>query len=121
MCLDPSNAYQVQNLLQISRQAQLLGGDPEVFDPSKVRRCSGLWSGTITQEWKLDEDAAYDEAGAHNTRRTRLRRTQKWQIMPHVIGDPCDDCPSRMFERPGAALHQWTISTSRISATARIR
>jgi hypothetical protein len=97
-CLDPNNAYQVQNLLQVSRQAQLLGGDPGVFDPSAVRRCAGLWSGTITQEWKLDEDAAYDVGSAHYTRRTRLRRTQTWEIIPHVIGDPCDACASRMFE-----------------------
>jgi hypothetical protein len=105
-CLDVKNTYQVQKLVQTARQAQLLGGDPEVFDPSKVRRCSGLWSGTITHEWKYDEDADYDEAGAHKTRRTRLHRTQKWQIMPHVIGDPCVDCPSRMFEAT------WTGSAS---------
>jgi len=97
-CLDPSNAYRVQNLLQVARQAQLLGGDPEIFDPSKVRRCAGLWSGTITQEWTLEEDAAYDSGDTHYTRRTRLRRAQQWEIIPHVIGDPCVDCPSRMFE-----------------------
>ena len=104
-CLDPSNAYEVGNLLQIARQAQLLGGDPEVFDPSKVRRCSGLWSGTIAHEWRYDEDADWNDAG-HSTRRTRLVRTQKWQVMPHVIGDPCVDCPSRMFEAT------WTGSAS---------
>jgi hypothetical protein len=105
-CLDPNNAYQLGNLLQIARQAQLLGGDPEVFDLSKVRRCSGMWSGTITHEWTYDEDGEFYEAGAQNTRRTRLRRTQKWQIMPQLIGDPCVDCPSRMF----AAT--WTGSAS---------
>jgi hypothetical protein len=105
-CLDPSNAYQVQNLLQIARQAQLLGGDPEVFDLSKVRRCSGLWSGTITYERKYEEDSDFVQAGAHETRQTRRIETQKWQIMPHVIGDPCDYCPSPIFEAT------WTGSAS---------
>jgi|GEM_PF-6781654 len=97
-CLDPSNAYQVGNLLQIARQAQLLGGDPEVFDPSKVRRCSGLWSGTITHEWRYDEDGDFEEAGAHVTRRTRLRRTQTWEVLPNVLSEPCEGCQSRMFQ-----------------------
>jgi hypothetical protein len=44
-CFDPTNAYQVEQVTQMARQAQLLGGDPDVFDPSKLRRCSGLWSG----------------------------------------------------------------------------
>jgi hypothetical protein len=101
-CLDPNDAYRVQNLLQISRQAQLLGGDPEVFDPSTVRRCSGLWSGTVRQEWSLDEDADFDDAG-HHTRRTRLRRTQTWRIVPHVIGASCESCPSRMFDATWSA------------------
>ncbi|HXJ33812.1 MAG TPA: hypothetical protein VMS22_07190 [Candidatus Eisenbacteria bacterium] len=106
-CLDYGNTYQVQKVVQMARQAQLLGGDPEVFDPSKVRRCSGLWSGTVTQEWAYDVDADYYEAGAHVTWRTRLRRTQTWQIMPHVIGDPpCVDCLSRVFETT------WTGSAS---------
>jgi hypothetical protein len=97
-CLDPSNAYQVQNLLEIARQAQLLGGDPEVFDPSKVRRCSGLWSGTITYERRYDEDGDFEEAGAHVTRQTRLLERQTWQISPNLAGDPCDYCQSRMFD-----------------------
>jgi hypothetical protein len=105
-CLDPSNAYQLGNLLQIARQAQLLGGDPEVFDLSKVRRCSGLWSGTITHEWTYDEDGDFYEAGAQVTRQTRLRRTQTWQILPNVIAEPCDGCQSRMFEAT------WTGSAS---------
>jgi hypothetical protein len=105
-CLNPSNTYQVQNLMQIVRQAQLLGGDPEVFDPSKVRRCSGLWSGIVTHEWTYDEDADVYEAGAQVTRRQRLRRTQKWQVMPHVIEDGCVDCQSRMYETT------WTGSAS---------
>src|SRR5262249_43818672 len=54
-CLDVKNTYQVQKLVQTARQAQLVGGDPEVFDPSKVRRCSGLWNGTITYEFTYDE------------------------------------------------------------------
>lgn len=105
-CFDPRNAYQLQNLLQLSRQAQLLGGDPEAFDPAAVRRCAGLWSGTITHEWSYDEDGDFEEAGAHVTRRTRLRRTQAWKILPEVVGEPCEGCQSRMF----AAT--WTGSAS---------
>ncbi len=96
-CLDPSNAYQVKNVLQIARQAQLLGGDPEIFDPGTVRRCSGLWSGTITYEWTLEEDASFPVGAAAFTRSTRLRNAQEWRIEPNVIGDPCEGCPFRMY------------------------
>lgn len=102
-CLDPRNAHQVQNVLQTARQAQLLGGDPEVFDPSRVRRCSGRWSGTVTHEWTLDEDADYHDDG-HRTRRTRLRRKQRWQILSEVIGPPCDGCASQMYHATWTAF-----------------
>jgi len=106
-CLDYGNAYQIQQVVQIARQAQLLGGDPEVFNASKVRRCSGLWTGTITQERRYERDADYDYGGAHVTWRTQRITTQTWQVMPHVIGDPpCVDCASRMFET------SWTGSES---------
>jgi hypothetical protein len=103
-CLNPNDAHQVQNLLQIARQAELLGGDPEAFDLSQVRRCSGLWSGTITHEWKYDEDGDFEYGGAHETRQTRLLRTQRWEIKPHVIGDPCVGCSSQMFEATWTGL-----------------
>ncbi len=107
-CLDVKNTYQVQKLVQTARQAQLLGGDPEVFDPSKVRRCSGLWSGTITYEFKYDEDGDFQYGGAHETRRTRHREAQEWQIIPHVIAEvPCEQCQSRIFEAT------WSGSASR--------
>jgi hypothetical protein len=106
-CLDPSNAYQLGNLLQIARQAELLGGDPEKFDLSKVRHCSGLWSGTITYERTYDEDADYQQGATHEMRQTRLHEIQKWQIMPQVIGDgSCAYCTTPMF----AAT--WTGSAS---------
>jgi hypothetical protein len=92
-CLNPNDAYQVQNLLQIARQAQLLGGDPEAFDLSTVRHCSGLWSGTITYEWTLDADAV---SGA-DTLRNRQRTKEQWQIVPEVIGAPCEGCQGRMY------------------------
>jgi hypothetical protein len=114
-CLDVTNAYQVQKLVQTARQAQLLGGDPEVFDPSKVRRCSGLWSGTITYEFKYDEDGDFQYGGAHETRRTRHREAQEWQIKPHVIADLtylCEHCQSsRIFEAT------WSGSASRDDRT----
>ena len=107
-CLDVKNTYQVQKLVQTARQAQLLGGDPEVFDPSKVRRCSGLWSGTITYEFKYDEDGDFPWGGAHETRRTRHREAQEWHIIPHVIAElPCEQCQSRIFEAT------WSGSESR--------
>src|SRR5206468_3756512 len=83
-CLDVKNAYQIQTLNQMARQAQLLGGDPDVFDPSKVRRCSGLWSGTITYEFKYEEDGDFPYGGAQETVRIRHREAQEWKILPHV-------------------------------------
>jgi len=107
-CLDMTNAYQVQKLVQTARQAQLLGGDPEAFDMSKLRRCSGLWSGTITYEFKYDEDGDFPWGGAHETRRTRHREAQEWHIIPHVIAElPCEQCQSRIFEAT------WSGSESR--------
>ena len=110
-CLDVKNTHQVQNLLQIARQAQLLGADPENFDFSKLRRCSGLWSGTLTYEFRYEEDGDCVEAGMHRTRRTRHREAQEWKILPHVIEDIgylCEQCASsRIFEAT------WTGSASR--------
>jgi hypothetical protein len=108
-CFDVKNAYQVQKLVQIARQAQLLGGDPEVFDLSKVRRCSGLWSGTITYEWRWDEDGDFPYGSAQETRTSRHRVTQEWKIIPRVIAEfPCEQCTeSRMFEAT------WSGSESR--------
>ena len=108
-CLDVKNGYQLQNLVQIARQAQLLGGDPEVFDLSKVRRCSGLWSGALTYEFRYEEDGDCVEAGMHRTRRTRHREAQEWKIIPHVIAEvPCEQCASsRIFEAT------WSGSASR--------
>ena len=66
-CLDPSNAYETGKLLQIARQAQLLGADPAAFDMSKLRRCSGLWSGTVTWERKYEEDGDIVKPDSHGT------------------------------------------------------
>src|SRR5262245_9714595 len=70
-CFDVKNAYQVQKLVQIARQAQLLGGDPDVFDPSKLRRCSGLWSGTVAWERKYEADGDYVKPNSHGVLRQR--------------------------------------------------
>jgi len=98
-CLNPSDAYQLGNLLQIARQAQLLGGDPAAFDMSKLRRCSGLWSGTITFEERYEEKGDFLYGSAHITRHGLRITTQTWQIKPNVIKElPCEQCQSRIFE-----------------------
>ena len=108
-CLDVKNTYQLEKLVQTARQAQLLGGDPEAFDMSKLRRCSGLWSGTITYEVRSDEDGDFQYGSAHATRVSRHREFQEWKIIPHVIAEfPCEHCSeSRMFEAT------WSGSASR--------
>lgn len=98
-CLDPGDAYQTGKLLQIARQAQLLGGNPEDFYMSKLRRCSGLWSGTITFEEKYDEEGDFLYGPMHETRKTLRITRQTWQIKPNVIAElPCEQCESRIFE-----------------------
>ncbi len=98
-CLDPSNAYQIQNLLQIARQAELLGGDPEVYDLAKVRRCSGLWSGTVAWERKYQDDGDFVKPNSHETLRHHRLTTSTWEIKPHVLAEvPCEFCKSQMYE-----------------------
>jgi len=98
-CLNPSNAYQTGKLLQIARQAQLLGADPATFDMSKLRRCSGLWSGIITFEERYDEEGDFLYGSTHVTRHGLRITTQTWQIKPNVIAElPCEQCSSRIFE-----------------------
>jgi hypothetical protein len=98
-CLNPSNAYQVQNLLQIARQVQLLGGDPAAFDMSKLRRCSGLWSGTVTFERKYEEDGDVVKADSHAVFHHHRLTSSTWEIKPNVLAEvTCENCESRMYE-----------------------
>src|SRR5262249_12507620 len=98
-CFDPTNAYQVQQVTQMARQAQLLGGDPDVFDPSKLRRCSGLWSGTVTWERKYEADGDIVKPDSHATLHHHRLTTSTWEIKPNVLAEaPCVNCESRMYE-----------------------
>jgi hypothetical protein len=98
-CLDPSNAYETGKLLQIARQAQLLGADPAAFDMSKLRRCSGLWSGTVTWERKYEEDGDIVKPDSHEVIHHHVLTTSTWEIKPNVLAEvPCYNCESRMYE-----------------------
>jgi len=94
-----TNAYQVEQVTQMARQAQLLGGDPDVFDPSKLRRCSGLWSGTVTWERKFEADGDIVKPDSHEIFHDHQLTTSTWEIKPNVIGEAtCANCESRMYE-----------------------
>src|SRR5262249_26877166 len=96
---DVTNAYQVQQVTQTARQAQLLGGDPDVFYPSKLRRCSGLWSGTVTWERKHLTDGDIVKPNSHATVHQHVLTTSTWEIKPNVLAEvPCEYCESRMYE-----------------------
>jgi hypothetical protein len=98
-CFDVTNAYQVEQVTQMARQAQLLGGDPDVFDPSKLRRCSGLWSGTITWERKDEADGDIVKPDSHGTLHQHQLTTTTWEIKPNVLAEvACYHCESRMYE-----------------------
>ena len=98
-CFDVTNAYQVEQVTQMARQAQLLGGDPDVFDPSKLRRCSGLWSGTVTWERKYQDDGEIVKPNSHGTLHQHVLTTSTWEIKPNVLAEaPCYNCESRMYE-----------------------
>src|SRR5262249_41484822 len=98
-CFDPTNAYQLEQVTQTARQAQLLGGDPDVFDPSKLRRCSGLWSGTVTWERKYQDDGDIVKPNSHETIRQHVLTTSTWEIKPNVLAEaPCYNCESRMYD-----------------------
>jgi hypothetical protein len=98
-CFDPKNAYQLEQVTQMARQAQLLGGDPDVFDPSKLRRCSGLWSGSVAWERKYEADGDYVKPNSHGTLRQHVLTTSAWEIKPNVLADvACEYCESRMYE-----------------------
>jgi hypothetical protein len=98
-CFDPTNAYQVEQVTQMARQAQLLGGDPDVFDPSKLRRCSGLWSGTVTYQRKYEQDGDIVKPNSHATLRFHRLTSTTWEIKPNVLAEvPCGNCESRMYE-----------------------
>jgi hypothetical protein len=98
-CFDVTNAYQVEQVTQMARQAQLLGGDPDVFDPSKLRRCSGLWSGTVTWERRSEADGDIVKPNSHGTLRHHRRTTTTWEIKPNILAEaPCYNCESRMYE-----------------------
>jgi len=85
--------------VQTARQAQLLGGDPEVFDLSKVRRCSGLWSGTVTWERKYEADGDIVKTNSHATLHHHRLTTSTWEIKPNVLTEvACENCEYRMYE-----------------------
>jgi hypothetical protein len=98
-CFDVTNAYQVQQVAQLARQAQLLGGDPDVFDPSELRRCAGLWSGTVTYERKYEEDGDIVKTSSHATLHHHRLTTSTWEIKPNVLAEvACENCEYRMYE-----------------------
>jgi hypothetical protein len=98
-CFDVTNAYQVEQVTQMARQAQLLGGDPDVFDPAKLRRCSGLWSGTVTWQRKSEQTGDIVKPDSHEVFHHQQLTTSTWEIKPNVIAEaPCYNCESRMYE-----------------------
>ena len=70
-----------------------------MFDPSKLRHCSGLWSGTVTWERKYQDDGDIVKPNSHETIRQHVLTTSTWEIKPNVLAEaPCYNCESRMYD-----------------------
>ena len=81
---------------------------------SKLRRCSGLWSGTITFEVKYDEEGDFQYGGAQR-RATACDRERRHGRSSRTSSQsfPANNANAGYSRRRGAALHRETIFTSR--------